>query len=238
VVVAFSRSGETTELLRAVQKSKLDGRETIGITCFSDSTLSRLADRVISTTTHPEEGIVMTASASLMLVMAMRYAGYSVGPEVSQAARDLLNRFCDKDLPELSSRSHFVFLGGGALCGIAAEGGLKLQEMSCSFTQSYHPLEYRHGPVSLADQRTAVVFLYHPDTRDEEEQLADELRAKGAFVVGFGGKGDLSFEVDVAPDALGLVYLPSLQMLGERVAELRGLDTASPRHLTKVVVLP
>ena len=78
-------------------------------------------------------------------------------------------------------------------------------------------------------------MLYHPDTLAEETLLAEELRAKGAFVVGFGGPGDLSF--DLPADALtrGLIVLPALQILGERRAQARGIDSAVPRHLTKVV---
>ncbi len=60
--------------------------------------------------------------------------------------------------------------------------------------------------------------------------------AKGARVLGFGGPGDI--EVPLAAPALaGLAALPALQLIGERVAGARGLDTVQPRHLTKVVML-
>ncbi|TIS98037.1 SIS domain-containing protein [Mesorhizobium sp.] len=237
VVIAISRSGESSELVRAVQASRSMGLEAIGITCSDRSSLARHSNHLIASPTHPSEGIVMTASASLMLLMALKFAGYKVGNEATIAARDMLENLAGSDLSALSSRSHFVFLGGGALYGLAAEGGLKLQEMACTFTQAYHPLEYRHGPVSLVDERSAIIILYQPDTREEEEQLADELRAKGGFVIGFGGKGHLSLAVKAAKEALGLVYLPALQLLGERVAQMQGQDTSAPRHLAKVVVL-
>jgi glucosamine--fructose-6-phosphate aminotransferase (isomerizing) len=172
-----------------------------------------------------------------MLLMALRFAGYHLGPEITAAARETLNELAASDLSPLSARSHFVFLGGGALYGIAAEGGLKLQEMACVFTQAYHPLEYRHGPISLVDSRSTIIILYDPDTGEEEEQLADELRAKGAFVIGLGGAGDLSFPAQTARETRGAVYLPALQLLGERIARMRGQDTSAPRHLSKVVTL-
>ena len=34
-----------------------------------------------------------------------------------------------------------------------------------------------------------------------------------------------------------LAALAVMQILGERVAEMRGIDTEAPRHLSKVVVL-
>jgi glucosamine--fructose-6-phosphate aminotransferase (isomerizing) len=236
-VIAISRSGESSELVRAARAARSAGIEVIGITCDDKSSLAATADHLIASPTHPSEGIVMTASASLMLLMGMRFAGYRVGPEIAAVARDLLGDFANSDLSALSTRPHFVFLGAGPLYGLAAEGGLKLQEMACVFTQAYHPLEYRHGPISLVDGRSAICILYHPDTREEEERLADELQAKGAFVIGFGGKGGLSFQAEAPTEAIGLVYLPALQLLGERVAQMKGQDTSAPRHLSKVVVV-
>jgi glucosamine--fructose-6-phosphate aminotransferase (isomerizing) len=104
-------------------------------------------------------------------------------------------------------------------------------------TQAFHPLEYRHGPISLVDEQTVAVLLHSADGLEAELRIAGELRAKGALVISLGGRGDLGFPVDVPPSLRPLVYLPALQVLGERVAQQKGLDTAAPRHLTKVVVL-
>jgi glucosamine--fructose-6-phosphate aminotransferase (isomerizing) len=233
-VIAISRSGESSELVQAARKSRSYGLSVIAITCDDRSSLVVNADRVLSAKTHAEEGIVMTASASLMLLLGLRFAGIDTegSAAVAEALLRDLERHGDSFLVE---RTHFVYLGGGALYGVAAEGALKLQEMSCTVTQTYHPLEYRHGPISVIDDRSIIVMLYHPDTREEEERLAKELSAKGAFVLGFGGAGDLSFSIDGPAGLRGLVCLPALQFLGAQLAHLRDLDTTAPRHLTKVV---
>ena len=137
----------------------------------------------------------------------------------------------------LDGRSHPVLLGAGALYGIAAEGGIKLQEMSLSHVQTYHPMEYRHGPISLVDETSFAVLLYSAETHDEEVRIAAEIQDKGARVIGLGGPGDASVDLGGSLEARGLVVLPILQILGEHVAEMRGLDTSAPRHLNKVVVL-
>jgi len=120
---------------------------------------------------------------------------------------------------------------------VAVEGALKLMEMSQTMTQAFHPLEYRHGPISLVDQKTAVIMLYSADQKAEEAKLAKELQEKGATVIGLGGPGDLELKVDFDLSLFGLAILPALQILGERVAQARHIDTVSPRHLTKVVTL-
>ena len=233
-VIAISRSGESSELVQAAKKSRTIGLEVIAITCDDKSSLVANADQVLAAQTHAEEGIVMTASASLMLLLGLRFAGIDTDGSAA-AAEALLHAVERHGASFLARRTHFVYLGGGALYGVAAEGALKLQEMSCSVTQTYHPLEYRHGPVSVVDDHSLIVMLYHPDTRQEEERLAAELSAKGAFVVGLGGAGDVSFPLDGPAELRGLVCLPALQLLGERLAQLRQLDTTAPRHLTKVV---
>ncbi len=237
-VVALSRSGESSETVQAVEVSRAAGLKTIAVTCEPDSSIVRAAETAILARTHPDEGIVMTSSASLMLIVGLRLAGVPVDAERAATAAEAALGQIDAALPEaLEGRSHFVYLGAGPLYGLAQEGALKLQEMSLSSSQAFHTMEYRHGPVSLVDAATLAVLLYSSDTRDEEARVAAELRAKGALVIGFGGPGQVDVEVGDDPLARALVALPALQILGERVAERRGLDTAAPRHLSKVVIL-
>jgi glucosamine--fructose-6-phosphate aminotransferase (isomerizing) len=110
-------------------------------------------------------------------------------------------------------------------------------EMSQVFTQGFHPLEYRHGPISLVDERTAAVMLYSAGQKEAEAKLVRELQEKGARVIGFGGPGDAGFDVRCDAAFSGLACMPALQLLGERAAQARNIDTSAPRHLTKVVTL-
>jgi len=236
-VIALSRSGESTETVQAVDASRARGLETLGITCESESSLARNSDQVLFAPTHAQEGIVMSSSASLMLLLGLRLAGVSLDPSIAASAEQAMRTLDSQLDSDVLSRSHFVYLGGGAYFGLASEGSLKLQEMSLTYTQVFHPMEYRHGPVSLVDHKTCVVLIYSPDTLDEERQLCAELQAKGALVIGFGGPGDLS--IDIAQQGLdrSLAILPALQLFGERLAQHKHLDSTAPRHLTKVVRL-
>ena len=82
----------------------------------------------------------MTCSASLMLLLALQFA--AIGTETSaSAAHTLLAELAFHKASYLEGRTHFVFLGGGSLYGVAAEGALKLQEMSLAVTETYHPLD-------------------------------------------------------------------------------------------------
>lgn len=236
-VVAISRSGETTETVAAARNSRAAGAFVTGLTVEPDSALARNCDEIVATATHPDEGIVMTASASLMLLLGLQMIGQDI-PVSTVASAQALAKTLDAGLrSSIHDRSCVVFLGGGPLYGIASEGALKLMEMAQVVTQAFHPLEYRHGPISLVDKKMLVVMLYSSDQKQEETKLVGELREKGAFVIGLGGPGDLELHVDADLSLASLVVLPALQILGERVAQSRSIDTVSPRHLTKVVVL-
>jgi glucosamine--fructose-6-phosphate aminotransferase (isomerizing) len=236
-VVALSRSGETTETVAAAKASRTAGMFVTGITVEADSALATNSDRLVAAATDPREGIVMTTSASLMLMLGIQLLGHAISGQAVEQAEALLADV-DAKVPRLvAGRSHFVYLGGGPLYGVGVEGALKLMEMSQVFTQGFHPLEYRHGPISLVDERTAAVMLYSAGQKEAEAKLVRELQEKGARVIGFGGPGDAGFDVRCDAAFSGLACMPALQLLGERAAQARNIDTSAPRHLTKVVTL-
>jgi glucosamine--fructose-6-phosphate aminotransferase (isomerizing) len=236
-VLALSRSGSTSETIQAAKASLEAGERVIGITCEPNSELARVSTHCVYAATHPLEDIVMTTSASLMLLIGLALAGTTITAAGIDQAQNLLETARGQLEAVIQGRSHFVYLGGGALYGIASEGALKLMEMSLSFSQAYHPLEYRHGPISLIDEHSLAIMLYSRQTLEQESKLVAELREKGARVIGFGGAGDLSLELHETSNLRGLTVLPTLQWLGECVAQSKGLNTREPRHLTKVVVL-
>ena len=236
IVIGLSRSGTTTETVAAIHTSRDRGLSTIAISCEPGSTILEAAERSIYLPTDPREGIVMSVSATLMLQAGLRLLGATVEDADIEAAEAALTGL-DAGAEVIEGLSHFVFLGAGSLYGIACEGALKLMEMSINPAQAFHPMEFRHGPVSLIDSGSLVVQLYSAATIDEEAALTAELQAKGARVIGLGGPGDLSLGEVTNRPAAALRVLPALQILGEKVALARNIDTEAPRHLTKVVVL-
>lgn len=238
-VIAISRSGESTETVLALREAQKAGIHVIGITCEEGSTLAKEADTVIYAETHPREGVVMASSASLMLLEGLRLAGVSIdGAAIAQEGEKLFSDNENKLAEAVKGRSHFVVLGSAELQGVAQEGALKLMEMSISYSQAFFPLEYRHGPMSLVDDQTLIVLLYHPDTAEAEAKVAREMEEKGARVIGIGGPGTVTIAMSETDSARrALLALPLLQWLGQLVALQKGVNSEAPRHLTKVVSL-
>lgn len=237
LVIGLSRSGTTSETVQAIEASRKRGWKTFAISCEPGSTILTAADQGLCLPTDPREGIVMSVSASLMYLGGLRMAGLTLPETLTAAAASALAQMDAGVNRLLPGRRHFVYLGAGVNYGIATEGCLKLQEMSLSYSQSFHPMEYRHGPVSLIDEGSLVVMLYAEETAAEEAALVAELQAKGAKVIGMGGPGDLRIDLPLTGAAAALAVLPALQLLGEKVALSKNINSETPRHLTKVVVL-
>jgi fructoselysine-6-P-deglycase FrlB-like protein len=93
-----------------------------------------------------------------------------------------------------------------------------MREAAQLWTEAYPQMEYRHGPISIAEPgRTVWVF------GDPVPGLVDDVIATGADVV--------------CDDLDPLADLVRVQLLAVREAERRGLDPDRPRHLTRSVVL-
>ena len=98
------------------------------------------------------------------------------------------------------------------------EAALKLREASGSWTEAYPVMEFRHGPISVVDERSAVwIFGRAP------AGLVDEITATGALVV----------QADIDP----MADLVNAQRLAVALAERKGLDPDAPRHLTRSIIL-
>jgi glucosamine--fructose-6-phosphate aminotransferase (isomerizing) len=253
LLVASSRSGTTTETLRALEVARRRGIATLSLTCAHRSPLARGADLCIHSPKGHEESVVMTKSFSSLLLLGLLLAASRA--ETATLRRDLTR------LPILGKRvikvalnltgdlgadsTHFVFLGGGPAHGIAWEGMLKMTEMARRPAVAYHPLEFRHGPIAVAGPGTVVVFFGTRAGARLEADLARDLREHGAIVVNLRDewRGAAEVDVDVAlgvrldDGARCLLYLPFAQALAYHRAVGAGLDPDRPRHLSSVVRL-
>jgi fructoselysine-6-P-deglycase FrlB-like protein len=95
---------------------------------------------------------------------------------------------------------------------------LKLRESAQAWAESYPAMEYRHGPISVADAHSAVfVFGAAPDG------LVGQISRTGAAVV-------------ISP-LDPMAQLVGAQRLAVALADARGLDPDAPRNLTRSIVL-
>ncbi|WP_276256069.1 SIS domain-containing protein [Halomontanus rarus] len=257
VVVPVSRSGESTETVRATEAltERYPDATVCGVTCTEGSAIENLADVPIVSPEGSEESVVMTKSFSSMLVAFEYVARVIETGGASTVADDFRSLPADseqvvssagdvaRELGEGGFEKSF-FLGSGEHVGLASEAMLKLEEMTLSWTKAYHALEFRHGPQSIADENTLVtVFL--PDRRLElYADLLDDIADLGATSLVVGTSESLEevaadYTVEIPEREFGSLplYAPPFQLLGYYKAVANDLNPDEPQNLTQVVTL-
>jgi glucosamine--fructose-6-phosphate aminotransferase (isomerizing) len=134
------------------------------------------------------------------------------------------------------------------LYGIACESALKLTEMSVSYGQSFHTLEFRHGPKSIVSKKTLIVFLLSESGYEAEIEVLEEVKKLGGTTLVIANRAeararaaaDLLVELgaDEVPEIARLpLYVIGGQLMGLYTGIKKGHDPDKPRNLSRVVVL-
>lgn len=248
LLVPVSRSGETTETLRAVEAFR---QRSIGpvltISCYGDRPLARLGDVNLVVEAGQEQSVAQTRAFSTQYLMALALAALWGGHDDLLAAMDalpgagaaLLAAYhpLAKQLADPTHSDRLFILGSGARYGLASEISLKCKEMSLSHSEPFHFLEYRHGPQSMAGRGALILGVLGERSGSYEREVLAEMRALGATVVAVGAE-----PADVALPALpellwGPLALLFGQMLAYERAVQRELTPDTPHQLSAVVKL-
>jgi fructoselysine-6-P-deglycase FrlB-like protein len=210
-VVAISRSGTTTEVVDLLHR--LGEAHTLALVGVAPGPVSDAATASIDLGFADEESVVQTRFATSVLALFRALVGDDVGA-LARSAAQVLTR--PAVVPDGVHR--YVFLGTGPGVGLAHEAALKMREAARTVTESYPAMEYRHGPIALAEPGVAVWILGRSPAG-----LVEEVRGTGAFVI----------DDDLDP----LVDLVRVQVCAAATARVKGLDADRPRHLTRSVML-
>ncbi len=251
LVIAISRSGESSELILAVQALKGPNTTVLGVSCSSTSSLMKIADQSFLIDEGFEDGLIMLRSFTSMLLALQFEFGTpddrAALRSLSAAGRELLVSQTDKvrHLAHRRSFDRFVFLASGASYPIALEASLKVQEMSISTSEAFHSLEIRHGPMAAVDADTFLTLLC-PSSADLGLALANDMKKLGAtlLVIGrdadsYDGIADLTIGTPASLNdgQANVLSLLPLQILAFETALRKGNNPDAPANLNKVVIL-
>jgi glucosamine--fructose-6-phosphate aminotransferase (isomerizing) len=240
-VIVVSRSGSTTEAVEVVRIVRDRSGYALAVTCRPGSPVTLPARKALAVPEADEEAIVMTRSfaalATLLLRLGARVGDPSFAEDLDRLPRHWPETRSHVDRAfELAATapSRVILLGGGAAYGLAQEAALKLTETSQVPAHAFHPLEFRHGPISLCEPGVLVVGILGGEGVEAEALVLDESAAFGASTWALGPDGPGRALGGIA--RLPLVLHP-LQALALGIAVQRGRDPEHPRHLGQVVVL-
>ena len=208
-LVAITRSGTTTEVLDLLRRVSTP---TLAIPAAGGTPVVDAAAETLRLPFADERSVVQTRFATTTLALLRAH----LGEDLTQATADARTAV-EAELPALD-RTQFTFLGRHWTVGLANEAALKMREASLSWSESYPAMEYRHGPISIADARSLVWML-----GAAPEGLRDDVATTGATWV----------ESTLDP----MADLIRAQRMAVAVGQARGLDPDNPRNLTRSVIL-
>lgn len=260
VLLTISRSGTTTETLWAMdayRKAVPANSKIITITCVPETPMIEKSDVVLISPAAQEVSVAQTRSFCSMVIMGQMLAGLLTGDDARLQRLRGLPQVLEALLAQSGARfealgndltiDRIFYLGSGPFYGIASECMLKTKEMTCSWAEVYHVMEFRHGPMSVVAPSALVVGLISDSAAKDEIRVLSEMKAKGARTLAFceqRGALDWSGVDDVIEVHSGLseweravVYLPLVQWFAFYRSLAKGLDPDAPVNLTQVVRL-
>jgi glucosamine--fructose-6-phosphate aminotransferase (isomerizing) len=256
--IVISRSGTTTEAVLAARKMKNElGMPTCAVSCRPESELVGICDRALLAEAADERSVVMTRSFTSMLLAIQRLAAeHSQNGDFLKELESLPRQGIDiverartlaREIVRDNKWTSFVYLGQGPYYGLSCEAMLKMKEMSLSVSEAYHTLEYRHGPMSMVNDRMLITFFISDKGAKEEAALLKEMKKLGAKILtvcenGGGGireSSDYCLELNsgLSDSARLILCIPIVQLLAYHWARVKGIDPDHPKNLTQVVRL-
>jgi glucosamine--fructose-6-phosphate aminotransferase (isomerizing) len=210
-ILAVSQSGETADVLHAIEYARFKAATILGLTNTIGSTLTRVSRAYLCQQSGPEIGVAAskTFSSQIMVLAQLALRLAKLRGKVSQARIDELTLEIE-GIPDIVSevletqvgkvrllvekyrdRGCFFFLGRGISSATALEGRLKLLEISYIPSISYSAGESKHGAISLIEPGFPVIFVC-PGGGSRRVLVGNimELKARGACVIAVVDEGD------------------------------------------------
>lgn len=253
--LAVSQSGETADVLRALENRHSDG-PVLALTNNPYSTLARRADAYVSCSAGPEIGVAATktfvcqviAGAALIisaLVATKRLSAITAAtlveelkglPEQIGAASTVAKCLVPPLAEELISATGFLFIARGSGLPYAAEGALKLKELTYRWAEHYPAGELKHGPLALVGDGTPVIVVHNGDRKLTAN--VSEVAARGGRIISIGPAGST---IPLQRDSVGpwgpIESVIPMQILARTLALGNGNDVDKPRNLAKSVTV-
>jgi len=260
LLLAFSQSGESVDVLDAVRVALDRDASILAITNTPKSSLSKLAGYVLLTRAGNE--LAVTATKTFISQLAAVYLlSLELGIKSSEVERwrtwlldapDIIGetiKLNAKLTEELAGKhkdkSIFFILGSGPNYVSALEGALKLKEACNVFAEGFASREFLHGPMQLVNERTPIVLIVPPhELQGESISLIKDLRRfKAPLIAVSEEEGAIEKACETllpvpkgAPEMFSpILNVVPLQLLAYYLSVSRGLNPDKPEKLSKVV---
>ena len=260
LAIVISQSGETMDTIAATELLKENGSHVLALVNVVGSSLARMADSVFYLHVGPEIGVASTKAYLGMLVGQLLIAKHwdsnnklDTSLEEIKALPSLIEEAlkCEDQVKEISKliykKKDIYFIGRGLDYALAAEGALKLKEISYLHAEALAAGELKHGTLALIEEGTPVIVTASQrHLLDKTTSNVQEVIARGAYVIAVGDFSskklkDISNNYIALPETSEMlstiISIIPLQFIAYHVANLNGESIDQPRNLAKSVTV-
>lgn len=255
LLMVVSQSGETADVLEAMEAAKKKESKVLSMVNVEGSTIARQSDHSLLLNAGPEKAVASTKATTSQLALFLLIAfavkgelqeGRRLLADVASQINDMLNpRFLNyiKEVAEtIKSHEDAYIIGKAQNYPMALEAAIKIQEVSYIHAQGFAAGELKHGPIALITEGTPCIsMIANDEVKSDVINNTIELKARGAYIIGIAPeKHDVFDEWIKVPDvgiASPLVNIIPVQLLAYYLGVMRGLDPDMPRNLAKSVTV-
>ncbi|GAB4446798.1 MAG: glutamine--fructose-6-phosphate transaminase (isomerizing) [Anaerolineales bacterium] len=254
VGIFVSQSGETKDVLNALEAAEARGMECFGLANVVGSTLTKAASFCLPLCCGYEISVPATKTFTNQVVTFLYLAYRMAGKDVREL--DVIPELMDKTLETVEPQVQAIVedvnqwndlycLGYGATYPIALEGALKLKEVTYAHCEGMLSTEFKHGPLSAVSKGFPIIFVAGPNDVPLIISGINEVKVRGARTIVIAeddprlraNADDLIVLPKSDPQSAALLGVLPLQLLSYHMSVLRGYDPDFPRNLSKTLTV-
>jgi glucosamine--fructose-6-phosphate aminotransferase (isomerizing) len=252
ILIAISQSGESADVLDAVNTAKNVKCKIISIVNLLTSSLVRESDIAIGMNCGPEIGVAATKSFTSQLAILFKIieklSNNTIKVNFEEMSRSISKMLEDRNkikniANEMKEISDIYVLGRGIHYPIAIEAALKLKELTYIHAEGIPGGELKHGPLALMDSGVLVIIINPNDsTYLDTLTSANQIKSRGAKIIGISDVPNNTYDYWIElPKSSDLTYIISeiipIQLLSYYAALEKNTDPDYPRNLAKSVTV-
>lgn len=246
-LLCISQSGETYDTLRPARDVKRNGNSVLSITNRVSSALADISDVCILQNAGLEKCVLSTKSiVSQCAILYKLFGGTFSLQKFASVWSSVFDECFLQDVSDLAfnfkHHDHYFHIGRGVLYPVALENALKLKEVTYCHAEGMGAGFFKHGTLSLIDDRF-IVFAHLPSPKNKE--LYDltvanihEIEARRGTVITIGHDSSCDITLPSLDDPLeSLLHLGIGQYYAYYLAKELGRNIDQPRSLAKSVTV-
>jgi len=254
VGIFVSQSGETKDVLNALQVAEAKGMTAFGLANVIGSTLTKATACTLPLCCGYEISVPATKTFTNQVVTFLYLAYCMAGrdtkelaiiPELMDRTLEMTTSQVEAVAPSVNEWNDLYCLGLGATYPMALEGALKLKEITYAHCEGMLSTEFKHGPLSAVTNGYPILFAVPPTDVPLIVSGINEVTCRGARAIAIGQEdarlranaSDMITLPESSPEISALLAVLPLQLLSYHMSVARGYDPDFPRNLSKTLTV-